>query len=135
MIITDLIKRKNAWSLTLVAAAVIALVTLIYGSVTKALVYDSFNPVIIAFLIAGAVAAIAAFVLPFDFMNFLPVPFVGVAFAVLAYDSAPVIADKINGINLVQGNFSASVVLLVLMSICGALLCLACFLGRSNKQS
>jgi hypothetical protein len=127
---TDVIKKifkKGIFEYVGLLSAVMAIVLVIVGATTKGFADRTFDGAVIALLIVGAVVAIAGFVLNFRFVPLVAAIFFAIAYGLICYDGAPILADYFNDLNWNNGDSGAVLAYLIIGAICCIASVVTCF--------
>lgn len=133
----NIFKNKSIVAYISLVVPVIAVVLSIVGGVTKGLLGDTFSGLIVAFLVLGAAAGIAAFFFPsIDLIQMIAPVFYGLALGFIFLDGIEVLAYGLIGIdNDVGGNMSLTLVYLILGLITLVLSIVSAFFEFTKKTT
>lgn len=108
-------------------AIVPAVVLMIVGPVMSGFAQHTFAAGVIVFLALGIAAQVFAAFTDLKFVPLLPVLFFSIAFGLVAYCGAPIIADFYNEVNFMDGDYGAVVAYCILSACAAGLACVGCF--------
>lgn len=118
-----MLKNKSTASYIHLGLAVLAIVLAVLGATTLGLIRDTFSGLIVALLLVGAVASLAAFVLDkFDWLDIIPIAFYGLSLGLIFKDGIEVLTYASIGID---NNTGGSSVLTNVYLVIGAVLLIA----------
>lgn len=126
------LKSKSITSYFGCVAAVLALVIIIVGPITRGFADRSFSNEVIAVLVIGIIAEIATFLTDTKAMPLVTAIIFAVGIGFIFMNAAPIVADRYNDLNFRNGDFNSVVVYLVLGSLMGITSVVACF-GDKNE--
>lgn len=132
----ELLKNKRIATYASLVIPVVAIVLTIVGAATQGLVGDTFSPLIVTFLVLGAVLSVVCFLFnDVDFLN-MPLPiFFGLALGFIFRDGIEVLVYGSIGIdNNVGGQSALTVTYLVLGAIAFILSIASVFFNHSSKD-
>lgn len=114
-----MLKNKSTASYIHLGLAVLAIVLAVLGATTLGLIRDTFSGLIVALLLVGAVASLAAFVLAkVDWLDIIPIAFYGLALGLIFKDGVEVLTYASIGIdNNTGGNGTLTNVYLIIGAV------------------
>ncbi len=131
----NVFKNKSIISYVGLILPVLAIILAIVGSATKGLVGDTFAPVIVWFLIIGALLSVAGFVFEkYDFLDIIAIIFYGLALGFIFLYGVEVIAYGTIGIdNNVGGVMELTVTYLAISALILVISIAKSFFESKNK--
>ncbi len=114
-----MLKNKSTASYIHLGLAVLAIVLAVLGATTLGLIRDTFSGLIVALLLVGAVASLAAFVLDkVDWLDIIPIAFYGLSLGLIFKDGIEVLTYAAIGIdNNTGGNGALTNVYLIIGAV------------------
>lgn len=129
-----LLKKRGLYYYLLLAASVLALITVILGATQKAMTTNyNFSLPLIIVMVVGIIVVVVNLFIDFDFMPLLASVLYSISFGMIFDQGLPVIVDKINNISFQGGNFN-SVAAYIGMMLVACILCFAaCFIKKKAE--
>ncbi len=128
------LEKKTLWSYLALLGAVVALVAMIHGIVTKPLVYDTYGALIIIMFVLGIAAAIANFITDIKVLPLITVICFSVSLMAIIYYAVEVAGDYFNNVFLFGGHYPAIVANVILTLVAIVLCCVPLFFEVNKKQ-
>lgn len=129
-----LINKRGFAYILLIAAAVLALVTVIMGATQKAMTLNmNFSLPLILSLSAACAVVVLHFFIDFGFLTLLSSVLFSLGFGMIINEGLPVIVDKINGISFQGGNFPLVAAYSVMSFVACVLSFVACFTKKKKN--
>ena len=98
--------QKTIWFKLGYIPAIIAVITIIYGSLTKGFTGGHFSVWISIILTIGILFKLVNIFVEYHWLPIIPTLLYGVAFGIIFFYGAPTLTDQFWGINYSGGNFS-----------------------------
>lgn len=124
-------EKKSIMRALVLSSSVLAVVLSVYY-VIQSRIGACFNPLFLAMMLAGAVAALIHW--KTGIYALLPVSgiLLGVGFGVMVHDMLPSLSDVWNGVNFIGGNLTAYLIYTAISLAAAVIVIAACFRGTET---
>lgn len=131
--IKRIFENRTIWFYLSFAAMALALATIIAASVKPGFAYGNFDSLTVVFLALGIAVQIAALFWEQDFMPVAATALYACGLGRIIENGGSVIADKLNNISFVGGNFDMVALYIALMLVCCAVMVVCCFMPQRKE--
>ena len=128
-------ENRTVWFYISFLPVLLAIVTLIAVAVKPGFAYGNFDIATVIFLAFGIAVQIAALFWEQDFMPVVATGLYACGLGRIIENGGSVIADKMNGISYVGGDFTMVALYIVLMFICCLCMVACCFLPQRKEAA
>lgn len=131
--IKRIFENRTIWFYLSFLPMALALATIIAVSVKPGFAYGNFDSLTVIFLALGFAVQVATLFWEQDFMPVVATGLYGCALGRIIENGGSVIADKMNNISFVGGNFDLVAMYIVFMLVCCAVMIVCCFMPQRKE--